>query len=173
MRVYICYDRYEHNEWFNVYYVGTDREESVRHCKETDLPDFLCYGPDDCHSFQLVEVDIPEQMIKQLFDWKETIGCCENVEEDREYYNFMCDLYDDFYNNDDMEFIGNIISTDGCSDYYEIVRYYSVFYKNKDTEDVYEHDFVFSDEFDEYMEELQDDDDLWEKVMKEYIQDTY
>ena len=51
MKVYICYDRYEHDEWFNVFYVDTNRDESIRHCKEIDLPDFLSCGPDDCHSF--------------------------------------------------------------------------------------------------------------------------
>ena len=53
MVVYICYDRYEHDEWINVEYIGTDKDESIRKVKEEILPDFLMYGPDDCHSFQL------------------------------------------------------------------------------------------------------------------------
>lgn len=45
MNVYVVFDRYERNEWINVFYVGTDREESIKHCKEIDLPNFLEYGP--------------------------------------------------------------------------------------------------------------------------------
>ena len=66
-----------------------------------------------------------------------------------------------------------IISTDGCSDSYEIVRYYSVHYKNKDIEDVSEHDWLFTDEYNEYYEELINDEELCKKVIKEYVRDTY
>ena len=66
-----------------------------------------------------------------------------------------------------------IIWTDGCSDSYEIVRYYSVFYKNKELEDVSEHDWLFTDEYEEYYKELINDEELCEKVIKEYVRDTY
>ena len=88
-----------------------------------------------------------------------------------DYFNFMCELYDQTGCVDNQDMI--LISTDGCSDYTEIVRYYSVFYKNKDIEDVSEYEWVFSDEYDEYYNELTNDDELCEKVIKEYVRDTY
>lgn len=37
MKVYIVYDRYEYNEWFNVYSIGTNMDDMVRKCKEECL----------------------------------------------------------------------------------------------------------------------------------------
>ena len=169
MKVYIIYDRYEHNEWFRVDYVGTNRDESIRKCKEETLPDFLNYGPDDCHSFQLVCIDITKSQYNNLKKWSEEVGTIEDYKDDenRDFYEFMCRVYDDEFT------VETIISTDGCSDYTEIVKYYSVFYKNKDIEDVDDYEWVFSDEYDEYYEELTSDDELCEKVIKEYVRDTY
>ena len=83
----------------------------------------------------------------------------------------MCELYDLTGCVDYQSMI--LIGTDGCSDYTEIVRYYSVFYKNKDIEEVGEFEWIYSDEYDEYYNELMNDDELCEKVIKEYVQDTY
>ena len=171
MRVYVVFDRYERNEWINVFYVGTDREESIKHCKEVDLPSFLEYGPDDCHSFQLVEVEMTKTRFKKLLKWVEQFGSCEDTEEVREFFEFMVDMYEEHGELSDV--IETIICTDGCSDFYEIVRYYSVFYKNKDIEEVGEHEWLFTDEYDEFYEELTDNEDLWIKVTKEYVRDTY
>ncbi|MDY2735914.1 MAG: hypothetical protein SOV48_08075 [Intestinibacter sp.] len=79
----------------------------------------------------------------------------------------MYDLYDDKYETE------TIIFTDGCSDFCEIIRYYSVHYKNKDVDEVSEYDWLFTDEYEEYYEELTNDEELCEKVIKEYVRDTY
>jgi hypothetical protein len=160
MKCYICYDRYEHNEWFYVFHLGTNRNESIRHCKEVDLPDFICYGADDCHSFQLVEVEMTKKQYGQLHDWVEHFGSCQDTKECREFYDFMCNLYG---NKGVTE---QIIWTDGCSDFAEVVIYYSVFYKNK------ERDTLSDDEYDEYYSELCSDDELCTKVVREYVNDT-
>ena len=120
MKVYICYDRYEHDEWFNVFYVGTNRDESIRHCKEIDLPNFLSCGPDDCHSFQLVEVKLTKKQYEQLLTWynDNTQSLEDYGDESSDYYKFMYDLYDDKYKTE------TIIWTDGCSDLYDIVRFF-------------------------------------------------
>ena len=169
MKVYICYDRYEHDEWFNVFYVDTNRDESIRHCKEIDLPDFLNCGPDDCHSFQLVEVKLTKKQYEQLLNWynDNTQSLEDYGEESSDYYKFMYDLYDDKYETE------TIIFTDGCLDFCEIIRYYSVHYKNKEVDEVSEYDWLFTDEYEEYYEELVNDEDLCEKVIKEYVRDTY
>lgn len=162
MKVYITYDRYERNEWFNVYHISLDKDESIKHCKEKDLVDFISYGPDDCHDFQLQEVKMTKKQYEQLLKWdKDDTMSLEHP--DSPYYQFMCDVYDCEYETE------TIISTDGCSDFYEIVTYYGVFYKGEDIED-FDCD---SDNFDDYQEELCSDDDLFDKVLKEYINDTY
>lgn len=171
MKVYVVFDRYEHNEWFNVFYVGPNREKSIKHCKEIDLPDFLCYGPDDCHFFQLVEVEMSRPKYTRLKKWVEEFGSCEGTEKDRDFYDFMVDMYEVI--GDYSKVTETLISTDGCSDYYEIVRYYSVFYKDKDIEEVSDHDWLFTEEYNEFYEELNDNEDLFDKVIKEYVQDTY
>lgn len=171
MKVYVVFDRYERNEWINVFYVGTDRDESIKHCKEVDLPDFLCYGPDDCHSFQLVEVEMTKPKFKNLLKWVEEIGSCEGTKEDQEFFDFMVDMYEEGGEFSDVT--ETLICTDGCSDYSEIVRYYSVMYKDCDIEEVGEFDWIFSDEYGEYYNELMNDDELCTKVIKEYVQDTY
>jgi hypothetical protein len=173
MKVYICFDRYERDEWYNVFFISTDRDESIRKCKEETLPDFLNYGPDDCHSFQLVEVEMFQKDYDRLLKWdNDPDQKLENYgDKSSDYFNWMCELFDLIGCVDQQYMI--LISTDGCSDYTEIVKYYSVFYKNKDIEDVSDYEWVFSDEYDEYYEELTSDDDLCEKVIKEYVRDTY
>lgn len=163
MKVYVVFDRYEHNEWINVFYVGTDRDESIKHCKETDLPNFICYGPDDCHSFQLVEVEMTKTRFKKLLDWVEQFGSCEGTEKDRDFYDFMVDMYEE--RGEYSEVTDTIIFTDGCSDFYEIVKYYGQM-KGIDPED-------YEDEEDELQSELCQDDDLCLKVVKEYVDSTY
>ena len=170
MVVYICYDRYENDEWINVEYIGTDKEESIRKVKEEILPDFLCYGPDDCHSFQLQMVEMTKRDYKQLMKWFDDPNQSleKHGSDNSDYFNFMCELYD-------LTGLCNccLISTDGCSDYSEIVRYYSVFYKDRDLEEVSEFEWIYSDEYDEYYNELINDDELCSKVIKEYVRDTY
>ena len=167
MKVYICYDRYEHDEWLSVYSIGTDRDEMIEKCKKEDLPSFIEYGPDDCHSFQLVELNITKRQYEQLVKWVDKFGNCEGTKEDRHFYNFMCRVYDDEFT------IETIISTDGCSDVFEVVKYYGVMYKNVDCENISDVEWLYSDEFEEYQEELMNDEELWKKVLREYILDTY
>ena len=173
MIVYICYDRYENDEWINVEYIGTDKDESIRKVKEEILPDFLCYGPDDCHSFQLQMVEMTKRDYNQLMKWYNdpTISLEKHGDSvnNSDYFNFMCELYD---------LTGQcnccLISTDGCSDYSEIIRYYSVFYKDRDIEEVGEYEWVFSDEFNDLYEEfINMDDDKCLEIIKEYVRDTY
>jgi hypothetical protein len=167
MKVYIIYDRYERNEWFSVDYIGTKKSESIKQFKEKCLPEFLEYGPDDCHSYQLQVVNLTKEQYEQLLEWDND----PNVSlESGPYYDFMCEVYEQCYWS-----IGSnvLLSTDGCSDFYEIIKYYSVMYKNKDVEEVDDIDWLSSDECDEFQEELFNDEELSGKVIREYILDTY
>lgn len=168
MKVYITYDRYERDEWYSIYHIGLDRDESIRHCKEEDLPSFIEYGPDDCHSFQLQEVKMTKKEYDQFMKWYNEDQSLEDWgDESSDLYKKMFEICNRIGCVEDENEI--LISTDGCSDFYEIVRYYGVFYKDKDIEDF----DVDSDDFDDYREELYSDDDLFVKVLKEYINDTY
>lgn len=162
MKVYITYDRYERDEWYNIYHVSTDRDESIKHCKEEDLVNFISYGPDDCHSFQLQEVEMTKKQYDTLMKWIEEDQSLENYGADSsDFFKFMVDLFDE------TGVVGNtstIISTDGCSDNNDIVHFYGS-QKGLDTED----DDVYYD----LEEELFNDEDLYEKVLKDYINKTY
>lgn len=164
MKVYIIYDRYERNEWFCVDYIGTRKSDSIKMFKEKCLPDFICYGPDDCHSYQLQVVEMTKKQYEQLLEWNNDPNMSLGSESSP-YYQFMCEVYDncDWSNPDEV-----LMCTDGCSEVSTIVRYYGLV-KGLDSDVVNEYDWVFTDEYDEYYEELMDDDDLFERMCKEYI----
>lgn len=90
MKVYIIYDRYENDEWFRVDYIGTDKSESNKKFKEKYLPEFLKYGPDDCHSYQLQEVEMTTEQYEQLLNWHDDPKMSLEY---GPYYDFMCDVY--------------------------------------------------------------------------------
>jgi hypothetical protein len=45
--------------------------------------------------------------------------------------------------------------------------------KGKDSDEVNEYDWVFTDEYDDYYEELMNDNDLFERMCKDYIRDNF
>jgi hypothetical protein len=82
------------------------------------------------------------------------------------YYDFMCEVYEqsDWSNPNSV-----LMCTDGCSEYSNIVRYYGIVLKGLTNDVVDEYDWVFTDEYNEYYEELMNNDDLFERMCKEYI----
>ena len=162
MKIYITYDRYERDEWFNVYNVSTNKDDAVKHCLEKDLVNFISYGPDDCHSFQLQEVDMSKKEYDTFTKWVEEDSTpADNGSESSDLYKYLVELFDK------TGVAGNtsvLISTDGCSDNVDIVHYYGK-QKGLDTTD----DDVYYD----LEEELFNDEELYEKVLKDYIRDTY
>lgn len=158
MKVYITYDRYEKDEWYNIYYVSTDREDSIRHCKETDLVDFISYGPDDCHSFQLQEVEMTPEEYETFKSWVDDDSqSLENYgDKSSDLFKKMVEIFDS-----DSEVI---ISTDGCTDNVDIIHFYGN-QKGLDTED--------SDIYYDIEEELFNNQELYDKVLKDYINETY
>ena len=162
MKVYITYDRYERDEWYNIYNVTTDKEEAIRHCKEVDLPDFIGYGPDDCHSFQLQEVDMTPEEYEQFKSWVD-----DDSQSLENYGDRSSDLFKkmyDYYDKVDEPGYETLISTDGCTDNVDIIHYYGN-QNGLDTED--------DDVYYEVQEELFNDEDLYTKVLKDYINNTY
>lgn len=157
MKVYITYDRYEHDEWFNLYQITTKMSE-VRKEYKKNLIDFISYGPDDCHSYQIQIVDLTKEEYELL---KSHID--DTVEDEDEVMELMIRIYEECvpcqYPNSNC-----LISTDGCSDNWELVHYYGK-KKGLDTED--------DDVYYEVEEELFGDNDLYEQELEKYINDTY
>lgn len=152
MNVYITYDRYEHDEWYSIYNIETNKQKAIKHFKEVDLVDFLSSGPDDCHSFQLQKVIMSKrQYLKLLHLFEE--GTEHNITK------FMIPIFDE------TEYeVETIFFTDGCSDNISIVEYYcDCLGVDKDDED----------EKDAVCERIQEDDNLYNKYLKEYIKFNY
>ena len=110
--VYITYDRYEHDEWHSISHIDNNRESAIEHYINEDLPDFVCYGPDDCHSFQLEAVVMPESLYKRLLFLDSSEGNNKELEE------LMTAIYQGEYEKE------VILGTDGVSDFYEVLEYY-------------------------------------------------
>ena len=163
MKVYVVYDRYEHDEWYDIYHVDTDKESAIRHCKEVDLPKFITYGPDDCHSFQLQEVEMTEAEYNDFMRMIEENQSLENWgDRSSDLFKKMVEIYDRPMGNRDHSLI---INTDGCSDAVEILMYYAQ-QKGIEAED-------FEDVEDDLQMELFNDEELLTKVVKDYVNDTY
>lgn len=157
MNVYITYDRYEHNEWFSIYHIDTNKQRAIKHCKEIDLLDFISYGPDDCHSFQLQKVFMTKAEYKRFCELVENKGYSEHGE----LHDIMVDIFEQIscWNYDNI-----LISSDGCSDAYEILKYYCI-KKGIEADD--------DDAIDEAEEELCLNDELRKVITREYINTVY
>ena len=161
MKVYITYDRYENNEWFSVNTIETSLMRSLKKFREEDLPSFLEYGPDDCHSYQLQRVDMTKKEYEQLLEWNNDPN--QSLDGDSDYYNFMCGIYD---RTSYVKYQDEVIrSTDGCSDFSEIIKFYGMM-KGIDPEDI-------EDLEDDLQDELYGDNDLCHKVIVEYVKCNY
>ena len=152
MKVYITYDRYEHDEWFYVYYLGRNYDKAYAHCVEVDLPDFISYGPDDCHSFQLKELEMSEYMYRKLRKFVNAKKLSR--EEQNAFDDLMIKIHDGYFEEE------TLLSTDGCSDNSELIEFYcqSVGIEADDY-----------DAIDEAEKKLFNDEELYTKTLKEYI----
>ena len=157
MNVYITFDRYEKDEWYSVYHVEKNREKAINHCKEVDLVDFISYGPDDCHSFQLVKVVMTRD------EYHTFLSLVENPNESKELDSILYDIYHETGRYD----VEEIIQTDGCTDCFDVIKYYA----NSEEFDCDSND---EDERNDIAQErLLADDELFEKNLREYININY
>lgn len=157
MKVYLTYDRYERNEWLSIYTIETNRQRAIKKFKEEDLPSFLGYGPDDCHSFQLQKLEMTKTLYNKLCYLNEHESEGNNSEELRE-------LLISFYEEDEDFYPETLYYTDGCSDNFELLRFYAeMCHLDYDDDEVAE----------EIQEKLWNNDELYDKVLKEYIRCNY
>lgn len=159
MNVYITYDRYEHNEWLSVYHIETNKQRAIKHFRETDLIDFLSYGPDDCHSFQLQKVVLSKSQYDKLCYLVETEKDCESC-----YEQELKEMLIAFFEEDEEYDVETLASTDGCSDNIELAEYYC------DKLGIDEED---EDKREEIKEKVWNDEELYLKVLKEWIKLNY
>ena len=153
MNVYIAYDRYERDEWYSIYHIETNRRKAIKHFKEVDLVDFISYGPDDCHSFQLQKVVMTPTQYRKLCE------LCKIDVHEKELVDFMIDIYDE--NEYEVE---TIYFTDGCTDNFALIEFYCI--RSGIEADDY-------DAIDDAQEKLFNDEELYLSVLKEYIKCNY
>ena len=158
MNVYITYDRYERDEWYYINHIETNKQRAIKHFREVDLPDFLAYGPDDCHSFQLQRVEMTKKQYDTFMRWIEEGQSLENYgTESSELFEFMVDLFDETGVASDTSVL---FCTDGCSDNFELIEFYCQQIGIEADDD---------DAIHEAEQKLFNDDELYAKILKEYI----
>jgi hypothetical protein len=153
MNVYIAYDRYERDEWYSIYNIETNKKIAIQHFKNKDLVDFISYGPDDCHSFQLQRVQLTKEEYKELLRIEK-----EGTEEE------VKDFLIKFYNEYEGYGVETLMSTDGCSDNAELLDCYCLM-MGVDPED--------DDTKYELSDKLYEDEELYLEILKKWIKQNY
>lgn len=148
--VFINYTRYEHDEFIVIHHIGTDEDTSIQEFKK-NLKDFLSFGPDDCHSFRLVQVDLKNKDYNRLMK----LPLEDSLEGDD--HDFFVELSDDY------DFDCNLVCYEDNSGNYEIVNMYCEDH-NLDSDD--------DDVWDEVNDLLRDDEDLYETYINKYVEST-
>lgn len=166
MNVYITFDRYERNEWFYVYRIETNKARAIKFFKEEDLPNFLGYGPDDCHSFQLMKVIMSKKDYERLCYMVENEGNTE-INCDKELEEMLIAIYEQ-NENDRFCCYEVLYFTDGCSDNVEIVDFYIANYDCNIVNGEDENDVR-----DRIADMIYNDNELYNKIMREYIKANY
>ena len=151
MKFYITYDMYEHDEWlFNIYQI-TPKMSEVKKDYKKNLLDFLNYGPDACHSYQIQIVDLTEEDYKLL---SSQVGKIIDST-DKEVCELMKRIGDEctWCQYDDTNCL---LCTDGCTDIDNL-------------DDSLRNQGLDDDE----IEQIYYDEDQYKKQLKKYIDETY
>ena len=159
MKVYLIYDRYEGDEWFDVYHVCKTKKEFDGLYRQ-DLVKFIEGGPDDCHSFQGQVVNVTEEeydLLKKVENGELTDGS-EELEE-------VNDLLSQFLDDLDVDSPKCLFQTDGCTDVSEMFENYM----NEEHPDVDED----SPEWFEFQSDFFDDEKLFKSELVKYIDNNY
>lgn len=158
MKVYITYDWYSYEEWFNIYQVTTDINVVKRDYKE-NLKTFISSGPDDDHHYQIQEVNLGQKGFGLLADLYIKPGDPFFVDKDREdIYWLMTKIYEEADGNNCL------LQTDGASDNANITTWWL----EQQGLDPNDDDVYWSAE-----EDLFGNEDLYSEVLDKYIDATY
>ena len=161
MKVYITYFRYDRNEDYEIYHIDLCKKSSLTHYKKEDLPSFLGYGPDDVSYLVLKEVDMSKTELTRLIT---LYGRSKSYVQ--ELIEFMTEIHEGdgeeiyFTSGDEVWEVLEFFRTSGNYDLDTLL--------GTDPEDLDE------DELKEQCQELVfNNDQLWEKVLSEYIRNYY
>lgn len=144
--VYVVYDRYERDEFYQLYFVSNrPNRKKWREC----IKDFLGFGPDDCHSFYISRIVLEDDEYEQLM----------------KFYTEDTDCYDeeliDFMSN---HICGNEREEEwylfDCSDIYEMGKFY-LEDTNQNPDD--------EDELDSLVEKFCEDDKFYDNVLNKWL----
>ena len=164
MKIYLTYFRYDRGETYSIYNLETNLKRSLKSWKETDLPNFLGYGPDDVSQLYLVKCDLTKSEVQIIKDFMES-----DKEYDKDFYDLM-KIIDD--KSDEI----CCTSGDEVWEVLDFVCEYCKTYILFDEFYPYYSTLNFDDE-DELKEQIQEiifnNDDLWEIVLKKYIKMYY
>lgn len=164
MKVYLTYFRYDRGESYSVYHIDTNLNRSVKSWKKEDLPNFLGYGPDDVSQLYLVRCNLKKSEIQLIKDYMES-----DEEYNKDFYDLMERVHEDneefcCTTGDEVWEVVNFV----C----EYCRTYILY--SEMSEFIPTLNFDDEDELrDQIQEIIFDDDDLWETVLKKYIEIYY
>ena len=89
MKVYVTYYRYDRNENYDIYEVSKNKKEVIKNYRETHLPEFLEYGPDDVSYLILKEVDLTKSEYDKLVRLSKS-----EKDYDTDVIDFMTDIHE-------------------------------------------------------------------------------
>ena len=168
MKIYLTYYRYDRGECYSIYNLETSLQRSLKSWKETDLPDFLGYGPDDVSQLYLIRCNLSKSEVQLIKDFMKS-----DKEYDKDFYELMERLHDDV-SDDDM-----FCCTSG-DEVWEVIDFVCEYCRTwvlYDLMSKYIPSLNFDDK-DELKEQIQEilfdgNDELWEKILKKYIKMYY
>jgi hypothetical protein len=162
MKVYLTYFRYDRGECYSIYNIETNLKRSLKSWKEKDLPNFLGYGPDDVSQLYLVKCDLTKSEVQLIKDFMES-----DKDYDKDFYDLMSTKVHDCYEE--------ICCTSG-DEVWEVVDFVCEYCRTTVlfTEFLPYHSTLNFDDEDELREQIQEiifdnDDKMWETVLKKYI----
>lgn len=159
MKVYITYDRYRGGKWFYIHQITTKFSEVKKNYKKT-LMDFISCALDNYHSFQIQIVNITTDEYEKL---KQSVNDCI---ESNDVYDIMVKIYNqclwgEYEDTNSQVYTDCLLCTDGCSDNVDLVDFW-IKYKNLNSNDRAT-----------IMNAIYQDDNLYQKVLKKYINKTF
>jgi hypothetical protein len=166
MKVYLTYYRYDRGESYSVYNIDRSLQRAYAHWKEKDLPDFLGYGPDDVSQLYLIRCDISKTELEILKEAKNALS-----DFDIEFDNLMDSIHEEVDE-------GDVLCQTSGEECFEVLQWFKNHFRSfinplnfwATEEDIPTDE---DDLLDELRDILFDNDPIWDKVLKAYIQTHY
>lgn len=166
MRVYVTYFRYDRGESYSIYHIDTSLKSSYQHWKEEDLPSFLGYGPDDVSQLYLIRCNLTKTELEILKEAKNSLS-----DFDIEFDNLMDSIHEEVSDDD-------VLCQTSGDECFGILEWFKNHFRSFiNPLDFWETEEDIPTDEDDLIDELQeilfDNDSIWDKVLKKYIQIHY